>query len=190
MNFVIDPPNPGATSATITAGQTAIYNLALQSIDGFAGPVTLTCTGAPAGATCSVIPTPVALAANATAPFQVQVTTTARTGSANRVSPQTPQHTISLPAARAITPRQWTPWPPAKPTWTETILHEVRLRIAGANGRGDDLARWCTCRIFACRLWGDWRLVCVHGLVGVVGGSDLAETLGGLGAMRLVALGL
>ncbi len=58
MNFVIDPPNVGATSATITAGQTATYQLALQSIDGFAGPVTLTCTGAPAGATCTVIPTP------------------------------------------------------------------------------------------------------------------------------------
>jgi hypothetical protein len=35
MNFVIDPPNVGATSATITAGQTAIYQLDLQSIDGF-----------------------------------------------------------------------------------------------------------------------------------------------------------
>jgi hypothetical protein len=91
MNFVIDPPNIGATSATITAGQTATYQLALQSIDGFAGPVTLTCTGAPAGATCTVIPTPVTLTANATAPFQVQVTTTARTASANLASPPTPQ---------------------------------------------------------------------------------------------------
>ena len=87
MNFAIDPPNIGAISATVTAGQTATYQLALQSIDGFAGPVTLTCTGAPAGATCTVIPTPVTLAANATAPFQVQVTTTARTGSANLVRP-------------------------------------------------------------------------------------------------------
>ena len=91
MNFIIDPPNIGAISATITAGQTATYRLNLQSIDGFAGLVTLTCTGAPAEATCTVIPTPVTLTANATAPFQVQVTTTARTGSATPASLQTPQ---------------------------------------------------------------------------------------------------
>jgi hypothetical protein len=48
MNFVIDPPSVSATSATVTAGQTAIYQLNLQSIDGFAGPVTLSCSGAPA----------------------------------------------------------------------------------------------------------------------------------------------
>ncbi len=36
MNFVIDPPSVSATSATVTAGQTAIYQLNLQSIDGFA----------------------------------------------------------------------------------------------------------------------------------------------------------
>ncbi|MFY9731421.1 MAG: choice-of-anchor D domain-containing protein, partial [Candidatus Acidiferrales bacterium] len=83
MNFAIDPPNVGATSATITAGQTATYQLNLKSIDGFAGPVTLTCSGAPAGATCTVIPTPITLAANATAPFQVQVSTTARPATTN-----------------------------------------------------------------------------------------------------------
>src|SRR5579862_9312730 len=112
MNFVFDPANIGATSATITAGQTATYQLALQSIDGFAGPVTVTCTGAPAGAACTAIPTPVALTANATAPFQVQVTTTARTASANLVSPQTPQ----------------APHPPIT-TWRITTLPIVTLPI-------------------------------------------------------------
>ena len=103
MNFIIDPPNIGAISATITAGQTATYQLNLQSIDGFAGPVTLTCTGAPAEATCTVIPTPVTLTANATAPFQVQVTTTARTGSATPVSQQMPQAS-TLPRTPAFPP--------------------------------------------------------------------------------------
>jgi hypothetical protein len=90
MNFAIDPPNVGATSATVTAGQTATYQLNLQSIDGFAGPVTLTCTGAPAGATCTVIPTPIILAANSTTPFQVQVSTTARPATSDRPQVQTP----------------------------------------------------------------------------------------------------
>ncbi|HXP71850.1 MAG TPA: choice-of-anchor D domain-containing protein [Candidatus Dormibacteraeota bacterium] len=120
MNFVIDPPNVGATSATITAGQTATYQLALQSIDGFAGPVTLTCTGAPAGATCTVIPTPVTLTANATAPFQVQVTTTARTISANLVSPPTPQAPQTPPTQT---------FPPTLPVTTLPILLAV-LSIA------------------------------------------------------------
>ena len=101
MNFAIDPPNVGATSATITAGQTATYQLNLQSIDGFAGPVTLTCSGAPAGATCTVIPTPITLAANATAPFQVQVSTTARPATTSLLplqtplGPQTPSHSLT-----------------------------------------------------------------------------------------------
>jgi hypothetical protein len=98
-NFAIDPPNVGATSATVTAGQTATYQLNLQSIDGFTGPVTLTCTGAPVGAACSVSPTPITLAANATAPFQVTVTTTARSLGA-LVTPSPPQQVpppISLP---------------------------------------------------------------------------------------------
>ena len=101
MNFAIDPPNVAATSATITAGQTATYQLNLQSIDGFAGPVTLTCSGAPAGATCTVIPTPITLAANATAPFQVQVSTTAQPATTNLLrlqtplGPQTPSHSLT-----------------------------------------------------------------------------------------------
>jgi hypothetical protein len=90
MNFVIDPPSVSATSATVTAGQTATYQLNLKSIDGFAGPVTLTCSGAPAGATCTVIPAPITLAANATAPFQVQVTTTAGPATANLLALQKP----------------------------------------------------------------------------------------------------
>ena len=110
MNFAIDPPNVGATSATITAGQTATYQLNLQSIDGFAGPVTLTCSGAPAGATCTVIPTPITLAANATAPFQVQVSTTAQPATTNLLrlqtplGPQTPSHSLTATPSFQQTP--------------------------------------------------------------------------------------
>jgi hypothetical protein len=128
MNFAIDPPNIGALSATVTAGQTATYQLNLQSIDGFAGPVTLTCTGAPAGATCTAIPTPVALTANATAPFQVQVTTTARTVSANLVSPPTPQPPQTPPGIAPTTPPTQT-FPPTLPVTTLPILLAV-LSIA------------------------------------------------------------
>ena len=65
-----------STSATVTAGQSASYNLQL-SPTGFSGTITLTCTGAPSGATCT--PNPATLTTNGTAPvpFAVNVTTQA-----------------------------------------------------------------------------------------------------------------
>ena len=110
MNFVIDPPSVSATSATVTAGQTATYQLNLQSIDGFAGPVTLTCSGAPVGATCTVIPTPITLTANATTPFQVQVTTTAGPATANLLPIQMPLSAHSSPGPQTP-PSSRTPTP-------------------------------------------------------------------------------
>jgi 6-phosphogluconolactonase (cycloisomerase 2 family) len=44
----------GGLSATVTAGQTATYNLQLVPGKGFVGDVSFTCTGAPTAATCSV----------------------------------------------------------------------------------------------------------------------------------------
>jgi hypothetical protein len=66
-----------STSATVTAGQPATYNLQL-SPTGFSGTVTLACTGAPSGATCT--PTPATLTTTGTSPvsFAMNVTTQAR----------------------------------------------------------------------------------------------------------------
>jgi hypothetical protein len=97
-DFAIDPPSAGATSATVTAGQTAMYQLDVESINGFSGSITLTCTGAPAGAACSTVPTSLAVSANATVPFQVTVSTTARPASAASLRQHTPSPTKpSLP---------------------------------------------------------------------------------------------
>jgi hypothetical protein len=46
----------GTTQATIAAGQTATYNLNLDAINGFSGPVSLACFGAPAGTACKITP--------------------------------------------------------------------------------------------------------------------------------------
>jgi len=75
-DFSIVTPTGGSTTASVTAGQPATYNLQL-SPTGFSGTITLTCTGAPSGATC--IPTPATLTTNGTAPvsFAVNVTTQA-----------------------------------------------------------------------------------------------------------------
>jgi hypothetical protein len=65
-----------STSATVTAGQPATYNLQL-SPTGFSGTIALTCTGAPSTVTCT--PTPATLTTNGTSPvsFAANVTTQA-----------------------------------------------------------------------------------------------------------------
>jgi hypothetical protein len=65
-------------SATIQAGETATYAVALRPIHGLTGPVTLACTGAPRGATCTVSPSTVMLDGASLAQATVRVATTAR----------------------------------------------------------------------------------------------------------------
>lgn len=69
---------PGASnSATITAGKTATYSLiASDGGNGYIGTADFSCSGAPAGATCSVSPSQVAVGTSPS-PFTVTVTTTA-----------------------------------------------------------------------------------------------------------------
>jgi hypothetical protein len=71
---------PGVGTATVTAGSTATYPIALTGSGGFAGAVALTCSVAPAGPACSVSPSSVALSGNTTVTATVSVMTTARTG--------------------------------------------------------------------------------------------------------------
>jgi Abnormal spindle-like microcephaly-assoc'd, ASPM-SPD-2-Hydin/Beta-propeller repeat len=78
-DFSVVTATGGAGSATVTAGQPATYNLQL-SPTGFSGTIALTCTGAPAGATCT--PNPATLTTNGSSPvsFAVNVTTQAHSG--------------------------------------------------------------------------------------------------------------
>jgi subtilase family serine protease len=77
-DFSLLAATSGSTAATVAAGQTATYNLVANSNQaGFTGTVALTCSGAPAGTTCTINPNSVSLSSTATsAPFSVVVTTT------------------------------------------------------------------------------------------------------------------
>ena len=70
-------PPGGADTATVSAGGTATYTLSVGGA-GIAGTVSLTCTGVPPGANCSV---PGTVAINSVTPenFNVSVKTTSRT---------------------------------------------------------------------------------------------------------------
>ena len=67
----------GSSSATVPAGQTATYKLTIGGA-GVSGTATLSCTGAPKGATCTV-PASVNVSATSASPVSVSVTTTSRT---------------------------------------------------------------------------------------------------------------
>jgi parallel beta-helix repeat protein len=77
-DFSMAPQPGGSSTATVNAGGTATYNLALSGTTGFTGSVSLTCSGAPAAATCSI--NPVTANLNGTTPinFTVSVSTTSR----------------------------------------------------------------------------------------------------------------
>jgi len=71
-----------STSATVTAGQTATYDLQVSPVSGFNGTVTLGCTDALAKSTCAVSPASVTANGTSATAFSVTVTTTASSASA------------------------------------------------------------------------------------------------------------
>ncbi len=67
----------GTTTAAVVAGQTATYSLGLGSVGTFSGTVTLACSGAPAGTTCTISPGSVAVpSTSGSTPVTVTVATT------------------------------------------------------------------------------------------------------------------
>lgn len=68
---------PSGSKVTIAAGQSATSNLSVAATGGFNQAVTLSCSGAPAGAACNI--SPASLNPNgSTATAQISITTTAR----------------------------------------------------------------------------------------------------------------
>lgn len=66
-----------ATTAMVTDGHMASYNLQASSLSGFTGTVALGCTGVPSLAVCTVSPNSVTLNGSSSTAFTVTVTTTA-----------------------------------------------------------------------------------------------------------------
>ena len=76
-------PSGGSSSATIVAGQTASYTLSIGGA-GLSGTASLSCTGSPTGANCSVPPSE-PFSSTVPATFNLSVTTTSRTVGALRL---------------------------------------------------------------------------------------------------------
>jgi 6-phosphogluconolactonase (cycloisomerase 2 family) len=73
--FTITPATGGSFSATVTASQTAQFNLQVTPGTGFAGVVNFACAGAPTAAACKAPPS-VQLGGGNSSVFSVMVTTT------------------------------------------------------------------------------------------------------------------
>jgi hypothetical protein len=91
-------------SRTVSAGQSATYTLSVNPISGFNQAVSLSCTGAPSRATCSVSPT--SLTPDGTNAATVTVTTTSRAMApplgAHRTPLRGPRHLLPLLLALAL----------------------------------------------------------------------------------------
>ena len=86
-DFTLVAAPGGSTSATVTAGAVATYNLLVSPVNGFNGAVTLACSGAPAQSTCNV--SPASVTPNGTdVPILVSVLTTAAGASIHTVPPR------------------------------------------------------------------------------------------------------
>jgi FG-GAP-like repeat/Cep192 domain 4 len=84
-DFTVAPASGSSSTSTVTAGQTATFNLAFSGTAGFSGTAALTCSGAPLLATCTINPSSLALSGTTPADTTVTITTTAR----GMVLPQT-----------------------------------------------------------------------------------------------------
>jgi hypothetical protein len=74
-DFSLGAQSGGSMSATVTAGNTAVYNLQANPTGGFTGAVSIACTGAPAQSTCAPVTSPVTVSGTSAVPFIVNVTT-------------------------------------------------------------------------------------------------------------------
>jgi hypothetical protein len=77
-DFAVGLKTGAPSSATVNSGQTAVYNLQVNSISGLTGTVTFTCSGAPTASTCTLAPPAVTFGGASSAPLTVSIQTTAR----------------------------------------------------------------------------------------------------------------
>jgi sugar lactone lactonase YvrE len=116
------PVSGSSSSATVTAGGTATYDLSITPLGGLSGAVSVTCGGAPSLATCTASPASVNLSGTAASPLSVTVSTTARSGIVMRPRPPagpwvwlwiagllTALATWMMAARRPVWQRAWVP---------------------------------------------------------------------------------
>ncbi len=98
-------PSGSSSSATVVAGQTATYTLSIGGA-GLSGTASLSCTGSPTGANCSV-PASEPFSSTVPATFNLSVTTTARTVGAIRLPTFAPMAGLWIFALLGMVVSSW-----------------------------------------------------------------------------------
>jgi uncharacterized repeat protein (TIGR03803 family) len=98
-DFSLGVASGSPSSATVAPGGAASYSLVLAPVGGFDQPVSLTCTGAPSEAACSVDPPSVTLNGTSASTITVTVSTTASTeaGPPGFIHPTGPAGRVAWP---------------------------------------------------------------------------------------------
>lgn len=73
--FLVGAQTGGSTTSTVAAGSTATYALKITSAGGYSGSVSFACTGLPANATCTFVPSTLALSGGTAANFTLSILT-------------------------------------------------------------------------------------------------------------------
>jgi 6-phosphogluconolactonase (cycloisomerase 2 family) len=95
--FAVAAAAGSSTTASVTAGQTAQYQMQLTPGAGYSGTISLTCSGAPLGAACQV-PASVSLSNGVAAQFTVTITTSG----AAMLPPSAPMHFKPISGLRVL----------------------------------------------------------------------------------------
>jgi Abnormal spindle-like microcephaly-assoc'd, ASPM-SPD-2-Hydin/Beta-propeller repeat len=96
------PGGSTSTSASVSAGQTANYNLSVSGTFGFSGAVNFTCLGAPANSKCSVTPNPANISGTSAVALTVSVVTQAASSVLTRRYPLSPFPVPNVLLGRAV----------------------------------------------------------------------------------------
>jgi beta-propeller repeat-containing protein len=105
-DFALATPGLAPATATVTAGQTASYDVLIAAVRTFsAETIAFTCSGAPAGATCSTSPTSMAADFNTQHIF-ISVKTTAASASLRHNAPAWPWAAMAVAAVVCMRPRR------------------------------------------------------------------------------------
>jgi hypothetical protein len=120
-DFTIAAAAGSSTSATVLPGGTATYSLSAQAVGGFNQQVAFACSGAPAGASCTVSPASTNI--SSTANLKVSLIMAAASG--------LPRHN---PLPRLPEPKPWLLWTMAFLAFG-SLVHAVRSRETNAIRR-------------------------------------------------------
>jgi hypothetical protein len=160
-DYSINAANTSAGSASVTAAQTATYGLLVAPLNGFTGNVSITCSGAPAEATCAVPATALDVTTSAV-PFSVTVTTQAGSLASSR----------GAPGWREEVPWGW----PLRPIWLVCITLVVAIPILCLGRRWAWLWPWRNLRVATASLAALVVLVALVSLAGCIGSSTSTPT--------------